>query len=136
MSEFESFLLYMSESLYDIDRDKDRLQEFLEVGVKLLNKLERSFVKTKDAEKLKKLRKKITETKQYISRIKRGMRKSESDIVKLSKYIEQTKEVKLIIMAHKIEEVDKCQFMSSDALTVKKFSKKFLPRKKRKKKKK
>lgn len=136
MSEFESFLSYMSESLYEIDRDKDRLQEFLDVGTRLLSKLENSFNRTKDHEKLKKLKKDMADAKRYITRIKQEIRQSERDAKKLSKYIEQTKAVKLIVMAHKIIEVEECQSMNSDARNAKKKSKKFLAQKKRRKKKK
>jgi hypothetical protein len=132
MNEFDSFFVYVSEVIYDMDQDRENLQEFRASAKRHLGRLNTSLTRMKNRKKIKAARSNIRETKRYIVRIEKEIKLIERKLKKLQRFSEEIKKIKLVVMS-RVGEEKECRSMNSCVRTARTKSKKYSPQKKPKK---
>lgn len=125
MNEFDSFLRYLSEDLFEIERDKKRMLEFCIAAKKQAKKLVVDLKGLDSSEKTRKIKQELRITNKFILSVERELNAANRKINRINKFIEEGKKIKLILMSYKIGGFG-CQSMNSSVLLAAKRRKKYL----------
>lgn len=137
MNEFDEFLTILAEELYEVERDKNRMIDFYITAKRQFSKTKNDLEKEKskislDNIRIKNCRKKYYDAKKYKENIEKEIKRSDRQIKRVNRFIEEGKKIKLIIMSYRVGGSG-CRSMSLRAQSAKiKPKKYFKPIKKKK----